>query len=445
MDRGTPAAVWTTILILAAGAVLGVAGCAQSQPELVTGPVVAPPPVATTPTAAPAVAAAKVEPAPAPVAKPAPAPVQPKADSAPPVSAPASPPAAATKTEAPPSAVAPEPKKENPVEAKGYWLDSLDQGKKVAKEQGKFLFIDFTAGWCQYCKMMDSGTYPDAAVRKSLENYVRVRIDTDKEKDLAEQYNIDGLPTMIVADASGKVLARVASYLPPKSMLEFLGDVSTYLAAKEKLAKDAKNLEAAFTVADKSMSMELSNEERLKLVGSALELMPPTDGARRAKLLHPRGYLTAMGDNAKMDEAIKDFEAAAAVDPKNQAGVNEEATWVLLQARYRETRNADDLEKGLVAYLAAHPRDQMKNGDIRNQAFGLQYRLATDREDFAAAVKALETIKAENKDLPTMDQLDAAIAQTREQLKAKDEEAKAASVKSGQPAPKAAAPDTTKQ
>jgi thioredoxin-related protein len=361
--------------------------------------------------------------------------VQPKAEAAPP--------AVETKTGTPVAAAATEPKnegKENPAEAKGYWIDSLDQGLKVAKEQGKFVFIDFTAGWCQYCKMMDSGTYPDAAVRKSLENYVRVRIDTDKEKDLAEKYNIDGLPTLIVADASGKALARVASYLPPKAMIEFLDDVTAYLVAREKLTRDAKNLEAAFTVADKSMSMELSNEERLKLVASALELAPQADGARRSKLLLARGYLTAMGENAKMDEAIKDFEAAAAADPKNQAGVNEEASWVLLQAHYRQAKNADDLWKGLAAYLAAHPRDQMKNGDIRNQALGLQYRLATDREDFAAAVKALETIKAENKDLPTMDQLDAAIAQTREQLKAKDEEAKASSVKSGEPAPKAATP-----
>ena len=404
-DRGTPAAVWTTILILAAIAVLGVADGAKSQTDLANSSAAAPAPAAT--------------------------------------SSSATPPAVESKTATSASAVAPESKKDgkdNPAEAKGYWIDSLDQGMKAAKEQGKAIFIDFTAGWCQYCKMMDTNTYPDATVQKSLANYVRIRIDTDKEKELSEKYNVDGLPTLIVADASGKTLARVASYLPPKSMIEFLDDVTTYLAAREKLTKDAKNLEAAFTVADKSMSMELSNEERLKLVASALELVPQADGARRSKLLLSRGYLTAMGESGKMDEAIKDFEAAAAADPKNQAGVNEEANWVLLQAHYRQAKNADDLWKGVVAYLAAHPRDQIKNVDLRNQALALQYRLATDREDFATAVKALETIKAENKDLPTMDQLDAAIAQIKEQMKANEAETKAANAKSGEPAPKSAAP-----
>jgi thioredoxin-related protein len=435
------------MLLLIAGAVFVVAGC--TPPQTVTQKstaVTPPPPVVAQPAAAPSVPAVKVEPAPAPPVQPKtdPAPVAAQVPALPPAQAPAAVPAVAAKTETPApaaaSAVAPEPKKvdkDNPANAKGYWLDSLDQGKKVAKEQGKFLFIDFTAGWCQYCKMMDSNTYPDTAVQKALANYVRVRLDTDKEKDLSEQYNIDGLPTLMVADASGKALARVSSYLEPKAMIEFLGDVSAYIAAKEKLAKDAKDTEAAFTVADKSMSMELSNEERLKLVASALDLAPQTDTAKRAKLLLSRGYLTAMGENGKIDEAIKDFEAAAAADPKNLAGVNEEASWILLQARYRQTKNADELWKGVTAWLAVHPRDQMKNSDVRNQALSLQFRLAAEREDFATAIKALQTIKAENKDLPNLDQLDAAIEQIKEQIKAQEDEAKAANVKSGEAAPKA--------
>ncbi len=395
--HGTTTTVWTTMLILAAVVVLVTAAGTNAQTAPVSSTAVAPATVI------------------------------------------AVPPAAAAKSDAPASAVAPEPKKdvkENPADAKDYWIDNLDQGKKVAKEQGKSIFIDFTAGWCQYCKMMDANTYPDAAVQKSLANFVRVRLDADKEKDLTEQYKVDGLPTLIVADASGKTMARVGSYLQPKAMLEFLGDVTAFVAAREKLTKDSKNLEAAFIAADKSMSMELTNEERLKLVASALDLAPPTDGAKRSKLLLSRGYLTAMGENGKIEDAIKDFEAAATADPKNQAGVNEEASWILLQARYKQKKNTEELWKGVTAWLAAHPRDQMKNADIRTQALGLQFRLAAEREDFATAIKALQTLKAENKDLPNQDQLDAAIDQLKEQLKAQEEEAKAANTKSGEPAPK---------
>lgn len=399
-NRGTSTSVWTSMLILAVVAVLAATAGVSAQTAPAGSTAVAPAPASAT---APTVA----------------------------------------KSETPASAVAPEPKKdgkEKPALVKDYWLNNLDHGKKIAKEQGKFLFIDFTADWCQYCKMMDSNTYTDSAVQKTLAGFVRVRLDSDKEKDLTETYKVDGLPTLIVADASGKALARVSSYLPPKAMLEFLSDVSAYIAAKEKLAKDAKDLEAAFTLADKAMSMELSNEDRLKLVASAIDLVPQTDGAKRAKLLLSRGYLTAMGENGKIEDSIKDFEAAAAADPKNLAGVNEEATWILLQAHYKQKKNADELGKGVTAWLAAHPRDLMKNSDIRNQALGLQFRLSAEHEDFATAIKALQTIKAENKDLPNTAQLDAAISQLKEQLKAQEDEAKAANVKSGEPAPKSAEP-----
>lgn len=106
--------------------------------------------------------------------------------------------------------------------AEGQWLTSLDEGLKQASQQGKPLVVDFFATWCGPCKMLDEQTWPDQAVAKALEPYVAVRVDIDKERSLAEQYRIEGVPTIIFMDSAGKERRRQVGFLPPDEMAPLL-------------------------------------------------------------------------------------------------------------------------------------------------------------------------------------------------------------------------------
>ena len=69
---------------------------------------------------------------------------------------------------------------------------------------------------------LDEWVWSDAEVAALLHaGYVGVKLDGDLEKDLASRFHVEGYPTMIVLDSSGKEIKRFG-YLSSKEMLEIL-------------------------------------------------------------------------------------------------------------------------------------------------------------------------------------------------------------------------------
>ena len=114
------------------------------------------------------------------------------------------------------------------------WMD-IEQVQQVTIDTPKKVFIDFTAKWCGWCKVMDKKTFTDAAVISYLnENYYAVRLDFDSKdvfnylgkdytaKQLAEANGITGLPTMLVASADFKNVEKIIGYQKPKQFINQL-------------------------------------------------------------------------------------------------------------------------------------------------------------------------------------------------------------------------------
>ena len=72
------------------------------------------------------------------------------------------------------------------------------------------VLIDFYADWCAPCKMMPPIL---KEVKKALgDKIVIIKIDTDRNPDLAIRYNVRGIPNMVLIK-EGKVLWQQAGVL----------------------------------------------------------------------------------------------------------------------------------------------------------------------------------------------------------------------------------------
>ena len=99
------------------------------------------------------------------------------------------------------------------------WLTDLDAALAKSEETGRPVMVDFFATWCPPCKMLDAQTYSDSRVIKASKNWIMVRIDVDKNRALAEQYEISSIPTIVVLQPDGNEVNRTAGFIPPGPML----------------------------------------------------------------------------------------------------------------------------------------------------------------------------------------------------------------------------------
>lgn len=115
-----------------------------------------------------------------------------------------------------------------PAESGGINWHPYDEGMALGKTQKKKVFINFYATWCSFCKMMDTGTFKDAAVIAYLNhNFISVRVDVDKETDVAAQYNIRPLPDMWFISEKGEAIGNKPGYMPAEEMLPVLKFIQT--------------------------------------------------------------------------------------------------------------------------------------------------------------------------------------------------------------------------
>ena len=124
------------------------------------------------------------------------------------------------------------------------WLTDYDAALAKARSDGKQVVIDFYAMWCGPCKLMERNTFTDANVRKRVTDFVPLKIDVDRQPEIAQKYGIEGLPTTAVVDAEGRVLTGAVGYLDPERFLKVLDSAAEQERLPERgiLGKPAPSL-----------------------------------------------------------------------------------------------------------------------------------------------------------------------------------------------------------
>jgi thiol:disulfide interchange protein len=94
------------------------------------------------------------------------------------------------------------------------------------------VLYDFTAAWCAPCHLLDSEGWADAGIAAAINgSFVPARIvDRSREDgtnvawiaELQQRYSVSAFPTLVVADSSGRELARMEGYMGKERLAQFL-------------------------------------------------------------------------------------------------------------------------------------------------------------------------------------------------------------------------------
>ena len=90
---------------------------------------------------------------------------------------------------------------------------------EVVKSE-KVVLLDFFATWCGPCRMVAPILEEIAGEREDI---LVGKIDVDQEMELAMQFKIVSIPTLIVMEG-GQEVAKTVGYSPKEEILELLGD-----------------------------------------------------------------------------------------------------------------------------------------------------------------------------------------------------------------------------
>lgn len=78
--------------------------------------------------------------------------------------------------------------------------------------------IRFTASWCQPCKAM-------ASILEEIDTNIPIEVvDIDAQQDVAIEYGIRGVPTLVKVDNNGNVAGRMVGVKAKNLVEEFLND-----------------------------------------------------------------------------------------------------------------------------------------------------------------------------------------------------------------------------
>ncbi|WP_207681003.1 thioredoxin family protein [Desulfonema magnum] len=110
----------------------------------------------------------------------------------------------------------------------GIKWHSYKDGVTRGKYEQKNVFLNFYADWCGFCKKMDKETFKDPAVIAFLnENFISVKVNSEKERKIAREYYVTGLPVSWFIAKNGEKISSLPGYVSPGALMNILKYIQT--------------------------------------------------------------------------------------------------------------------------------------------------------------------------------------------------------------------------
>jgi thiol-disulfide isomerase/thioredoxin len=141
----------------------------------------------------------------------------------------------------------------------------FEEALALAAREEKVVFVDFFTTWCEPCKKLDRITWKDPSVMSWLEaSTIPLKVDAEKNRELASRYGIRSYPTLLFVAADGKPKGGLVGYRSPKDFIAEGGDIVAGVQLsrrlREKWLKDSGNPDLRHELG-RQLERELAYEE----------------------------------------------------------------------------------------------------------------------------------------------------------------------------------------
>ena len=95
------------------------------------------------------------------------------------------------------------------------WVNSLEEGFRLAKADNRNIFIDFTGVTCTNCRWMETNIFNDKSVEELMQQFVLVSLYTDagenyiqKRKYQIDRFKTAALPYYVILDKNDFIIGE---------------------------------------------------------------------------------------------------------------------------------------------------------------------------------------------------------------------------------------------
>lgn len=126
------------------------------------------------------------------------------------------------------------------IQPKGniYWLDSYLNGLNLANKYKRPLMIYFYTNWCKWCNKMEKETFQDQELVKVSNQFVSIKIDGDRNKEIVIKFGINGYPTIVFLDMNENIIERIIGYAPSKILLDKMKNIPNRIEKINNISRD---------------------------------------------------------------------------------------------------------------------------------------------------------------------------------------------------------------
>ncbi len=110
------------------------------------------------------------------------------------------------------------------------WIKFDEVKYSQSLQNNEKMIIDFYADWCIPCKELDAITFADPRVIEETKSFKTYKVDMthtmdEKTEKIRKQFNIKGMPTIIITNSDGKEVKRLTGFVDADEFLNIIRNV----------------------------------------------------------------------------------------------------------------------------------------------------------------------------------------------------------------------------